>query len=118
MYFALQVYDVKSRFSCNLFPKCCMRFFGPPSLASLLSVLYPKPLCPVLFLLSILCSFSLFPCSEFVRFWKWMEGVKWVEILLAEQQQGRRRLSLGGSVYPYGRLENVIMEEEDILLPV
>ncbi|KAL3497529.1 hypothetical protein ACH5RR_040261 [Cinchona calisaya] len=128
MYFAITslllyclAYDAKSRFSCNFFSKCCMGFFGSLSLASLLSVLFPRPLCPVLFLLSILCSFNGFPCSEFVIFWKWMEGGKWLEMVLAERQQkqqGRRRLSLGGSVYAYGRLENVIMVEEDILLPV
>ncbi|KAL3497521.1 hypothetical protein ACH5RR_040253 [Cinchona calisaya] len=127
MYFAVTTlllyclaYDAKSRFSCNLFFKCCTGFFGPLTLASLSSVLFPEPLSPALFSLSVLFSVCEFLCYEFVKFWKWMRGVIWVEILAGrqQQQQGRRRLNLGGSVYPYGALENVSMEEEDILLPV
>ncbi|KAL3497525.1 hypothetical protein ACH5RR_040257 [Cinchona calisaya] len=125
MYFAIAsallycfAYDAKSRFSCSLFFKCCMGFFGPLSLASLSSVLFPSSLCPVLLVLSFLCSLSGLPCSEFVRFWKWMRGFIWVEFRREQQQRGIRRLSLGSLFYPYGRLENVIREEGDVLLPV
>ncbi|KAL3497520.1 hypothetical protein ACH5RR_040252 [Cinchona calisaya] len=128
MYFAIAslllycfAYDAKSRFSCNLFFKCCMGFFGPLSLASLSSVLFPKQLCPFLSSLSILFSACELPRSEFLRFWKWIKMVIWDEFHVGheQQQQGRRRsLSLGDSVYPYRRLENVTKEEPDMRLPV
>ncbi|KAL3497548.1 hypothetical protein ACH5RR_040280 [Cinchona calisaya] len=50
----------------------CMAIFGHLSLASVLSVLFPEFLCPILFSLSILLSLLQLPPSGFKTIWGWL----------------------------------------------
>ncbi|KAL3499638.1 hypothetical protein ACH5RR_038731 [Cinchona calisaya] len=74
-------FDVRSRISTNLrsssnyyyyFFHSITVIFGLLCLTSIVSILVPEPVCPVLFALTMLLAICEIPLSQMIRMWKWL----------------------------------------------
>ena len=63
------IYIAHNNFIC-----CSMAIFGPLSLASILSMLVPERLCPLLFSLAILFTLCQLPPNLIKPIWNWLKA--------------------------------------------